>query len=128
MKSTLFPLLTAAYLTLGATTHAVDSYQVTGVIVELTDTKIIVVKGEQKERGGSDYVRLDGTITEVNAKDFKFDGVIEIQISYINGGKPCKRTGEMTFAITQKRKYWRLQQMDNPCDEAADYVDIYFRK
>jgi len=95
----------------------------------VTDKKgVLYLKGEQKERGGSDYVRLDGTITEVNAKDFKFDGVIEIQISYINGGKPCKRTGEMTFAITQKRKYWRLQQMDNPCDEAADYVDIYFRK
>jgi hypothetical protein len=33
----------------------------------------------------------------------------------------------MTFKITGKRKYWRMQQFDNPCDEAADYVDIYFR-
>ena len=89
---------------------------------------VLHLKGEQKQRNGSDYVRLDGIITEINAKDFTFDGEIEMQISHINGGAPCKRTGEMIFAITQKRKYWRLQQMDNPCDEAADYVDIYFRR
>lgn len=88
---------------------------------------VMRLKGEQKQRSGSDYVRLDGTITEINAKDFIFDGEIEMRVSHINGGEPCKRTGEMTFAITQKRRYWRLQQMDNPCDEATDYVDIYLR-
>jgi len=94
----------------------------------VTDKKgVLHLKGLQKARGGSDYVRLEGTITEINAKDFIFDGVIEMQINHINGGAPCKRTGEMTFAVTQKRKYWRLQQMNNPCDEATDYVDIYFR-
>lgn len=50
-----------------------------------------------------------------------------MQISHINGGEPCVREGEMTFAITRKRKYWRLQEMQNPCDTATDYVDIYFR-
>lgn len=87
---------------------------------------VYYLKGEQKQRG--DYLKVDGVITEVNAKNFKFDGVIEMQISHINGGAPCKREGEMTFAVTGKRKYWRLQEMDNPCDEATDYVDIYFRK
>ncbi len=88
---------------------------------------VYYIKGEQKQRGGSDYLKVDGMITEINAKKFKFDGVIETQISHINGGAPCRREGEMTFAVTGKRKYWRLQEMDNPCDGVTDYVDIYFR-
>ena len=60
-------------------------------------------------------------------KDFKFDGTVTMQISHINNGEPCERTGEMTFAITSKRKYWRMQEMKSPCDVTTDYVDIYFR-
>jgi hypothetical protein len=89
---------------------------------------VYYLKGAQKQRGGSDYLKVDGVITEINAKDFKFDGVIEMRISHINGGAPCKREGEMTFAVTGNRIYWRLQEMDNPCDGVTDYVDIYFRK
>ena len=88
---------------------------------------IIYLKGEQKQRKGTDYVKIDGVITEINAKDFKFDGTSITQISHINNGEPCTRTGEMTFKISGKRKYWRMQEIDNPCDTAADYVDIYFR-
>lgn len=89
---------------------------------------VYTVKGEQKGRGKStDFVRLDGVITSIDARQFKFDGRVIMQISHINGGKPCTREGEMTFKITGKRKYWRLQEMDNPCDTATDYVDIYFR-
>lgn len=85
------------------------------------------LKGKQKQSGGTDFVEVDGVITEINAKDFKFDGKITMQISHINGGEPCVREGEMTFVITGKRKYWRLQEMQNPCDTATDYVDIYLR-
>ena len=85
------------------------------------------IKGEQKGRGNTDFVKIDGTITSVDAKEFKFNGKIVTQISHIFGGKPCIREGEMTFRITGKRKYWRMQEIDNPCDQAADYVDIYFR-
>ena len=94
----------------------------------VTDKKgVLYLKGAQKGRGNTDYVKVDGVITEINAKEFKFDGTVEMQISHNNGGAPCKREGEMTFAITGKRKYWRLQEMTNPCDEVTDYVDIYFR-
>lgn len=88
---------------------------------------VYYLKGEQKEHGGSDYLKVDGVITEINAKDFKFDGTIETQIIHNNGGAPCKREGEMSFAVTGKRKYWRLQEMDNPCEGVTDYVDINFR-
>ena len=85
------------------------------------------LKGEQKKRGGTDFVKVDGKITEINAKDFKFDGRVITQVSHINNGEPCTREGEMTFKITGSRKYWRLADMTNPCDSVTDYVDIFFR-
>lgn len=85
------------------------------------------IKGEQKGRGNTDFVKIDGTITSIDAKEFKFSGKIVSQISHIFGGKPCMREGEITFKITGKRKYWRMMEMDNPCDGVTDYVDIYFR-
>lgn len=86
------------------------------------------IKGEQKGRGKStDLVRIDGTIISIDPKEFTFRGKIVTQVSHIYGGKPCVRDGEFTFKITGKRRYWRLQQMDNPCDPVTDYVDIYFR-
>lgn len=88
---------------------------------------VFYLKGEQKGRKSDDFVTVDGVITSIDAKEFKFDGKIVTQVSHIFGGKPCEREGEMTFRITGKRKYWRLQQIDNPCDGVADYVDIYFR-
>ena len=87
------------------------------------------ITGEQTGRGPSksDFVKLDGEITSIDEKEFGYRGKIITQVSHINGGKPCVRDGEFTFKITGKRRYWRLQQMDSPCDTATDYVDIYFR-
>jgi hypothetical protein len=87
----------------------------------------LFIKGEQRGRGNADFVTMDGVITRVDAKEFTFEGEILTRVSHINKGEPCKRTGEMTFRITGNRRYWRLLQMNNPCDEAADYVDIFFR-
>lgn len=86
------------------------------------------IKGEQRGRGPSkDFVKIDGAIISIDKNEFTFRGTIVTQVSHINGGKPCVREGEFTFKITGKRRYWRLQQMDNPCDPVTDYVDIYFR-
>jgi hypothetical protein len=35
------------------------------------------------------------------------------------------RDGSYEFRITGRRRYWRLQQMEQ-CDGLTDYVDIYF--
>lgn len=88
---------------------------------------VFYLNGRQKSRKDSDYVEVSGVITEINEKNFKFNGTVTMQISHINGGAPCERSGEMTFAITGTRKYWRLQEMKSPCDVTTDYVDIYFR-
>ncbi|MBC7900203.1 MAG: hypothetical protein H7070_09140 [Saprospiraceae bacterium] len=85
------------------------------------------IKGRQKGRANTDFVSIDGLITRIDAKEFTFEGKIVSQVSHINSGNPCERKGSFTFRITGKRKYWRLQQIDNPCDPVADYVDIYFR-
>ena len=85
------------------------------------------IKGEQRGRGNTDFVTIDGVITRVAAKDLTFVGDIDIRVSTNNNGDLCHRDGKMTFRITGSRKYWRLQQMKNPCEDIVDYVDIFFR-
>ncbi len=103
------------------------SWDYFGTATVTNKSGVFYLKGGQKQRKGTDYLKIDGVITQIDAKEFKFDGTIITQISHINNGESCTRTGEMTFRITGKRKYWRMQEIDNPCDTAADYVDIYFR-
>ena len=88
---------------------------------------IYSLKGEQRGRGSKDYLTIEGMIVSIDKNQFVLEGDIITQVSHINGGKPCKRHGDFTFKITGKRRYWRMQEMDNPCDQATDYVDIYFR-
>ena len=100
-----------------------------GTLIVTNDRGVYRLRGEQKGRGQSsgDYLRIEGLITSIDTKEFNFRGKVEMRISHINSGEPCVREGEFTFAITGKRRYWRMQEMDNPCDTATDYVDIYFR-
>lgn len=32
----------------------------------------------------------------------------------------------MNFTVAGQRRYWRMQEMNNPADNCCDYVDIYF--
>ncbi len=89
---------------------------------------VLYLKGEQKGRKTNDSLKINGVITEISRYEFKFEGFIITKVSYINDGNPCVREGEMTFAITGKRRYWRLQEMESPCGVETDYVDIYFRR
>ncbi len=94
----------------------------------VTDQKgKLIIRGIQRAKDSQDFVRIDGVITEVDAKEFRFNGVIETKVSHNNNGEICKREGGMTFKITQNRKYWRLQEMQSPCGIETDYVDIFFR-
>lgn len=99
--------------------------------VEITETKgVRAIKGEQRsqETGNTDYVTLEGYIAKIEENQFTFWGRIETKVSYLNEGKPCSRQGEFHFKATGKRKYFRLQEMENPCEgnNTVDYVDIYF--
>jgi hypothetical protein len=85
-------------------------------------TDLLRLHGGQSAAGGA--LTLDGVVTEIGADSFTFVGRIDIRDTP-DAGRACRREGEMTFAITQNRKYWRLQQME-VCDGLTDYVDIYF--
>ncbi len=106
------------------------SWDYFGTATVTNDRGVYRIKGEQKGRGrgNTDYVRIDGVVIHIAAKEFTFVGMIETRVSHINGGEPCVREGEMIFKVTGTRKYWRLQEMDNPCDGVVDYVDIFFRR
>jgi hypothetical protein len=98
--------------------------------VSITDRGgTLAIRGEQTGRNDSagDYVRIDGRIVAATGTGFTFEGDVLTRVSHIAGGAECRRHGTFHFATTLGRKYWRLQEMDNPCDNATDYVDIYFR-
>jgi hypothetical protein len=82
---------------------------------------------EGKQEKGNDLLTIDGKITQVDAKEFTFNGKIVTQVSHNNNGQPCIRDGRMIFKITNNRKYWRLQQMQSPCGIETDYVDIFMQ-
>ena len=86
----------------------------------------LLLKGEQRK--GEDYLTIQGTITEVLPRGFRFYGRVTMRVSHINKGQPCVRDGDLTFMASGARKFWRMREMNNPCDEAADYVDIYFKR
>ncbi|MFD0727653.1 hypothetical protein [Lysobacter brunescens] len=97
------------------------------VVEEAGDT--LPMRGEQRGSGenADDYVRIDGRIVAASRDGFVFEGEIFTRVHHIANGNECRRSGTFTFKATGKRRYWRLQEMDNPCDSATDYVDVYFR-
>ena len=97
------------------------------VVEDAGDT--LPMRGEQRGTGenADDYVRIDGRIVSASRDGFVFEGEILTRVHHIANGTECRRSGTFTFKATGKRRYWRLQEMDNPCDSATDYVDVYFR-
>ena len=104
------------------------SWEYFGLVNVTEKAGVLYLKGEQNSRENDDFVSIDGVITTVDAKSFTFEGTIITKVSHINSGEECIREGAATFAIKGNRKYWRLQEMDNPCEGVVDYVDIFFRK
>lgn len=84
---------------------------------------LIEILGSQAQRGGPGRLEIDGIVTRIDRDRFDFLGRIEI-IDSPEAGRNCLREGPATFAITQNRRYWRLQEME-VCDGLTDYVDIY---
>jgi acyl-CoA synthetase (AMP-forming)/AMP-acid ligase II len=85
----------------------------------------LYLKGQQTK--GEDYLKIDGEVVSIKAREFVFQGSVITRVSHNNNGKPCERYGKMLFKITQNRKYWRLQEMKSPCGTETDYVDIFMR-
>jgi len=82
------------------------------------------LSGLQAARGGAGRLELDGELVEIGARSFTFRGRIAITDTP-DPGRECVRDGTYEFRITGRRRYWRLQEMEQ-CDGLTDYVDIYF--
>jgi len=97
------------------------------VVKDLGDT--LSVEGEQLGQGenAGDYLRVSGRIVSASSDGFVFEGDIVVRVHHIADGADCKRSGTFTFKTKGGRKYWRMQDMTNPCDPVTDYVDVYFR-
>ncbi|WP_156503486.1 MULTISPECIES: hypothetical protein [Eikenella] len=74
------------------------------------------------------YVKLDGLIEIIDRRHFYFTGNVITRVSYLNNGQACERSGTFLFQAKDARRYWRMQPIGNPCDNAADYIDIYFKR
>ena len=85
---------------------------------------VLEINAEQALNG--DFVRLKGSIGIIGEGIFYVTGEVVTQVSHMNNGQPCARSGTFEFQATGKRKYWRMQQMQNPCDSGIDYIDIFF--
>lgn len=92
----------------------------------------VVTRGKQgleidaRQELDSDFVTLKGTIEIIDEKAFNFTGEVVTRVHHINNGIACKRDGTFEFRATGTRKYWRMQQMENPCDPVTDYIDVFF--
>jgi hypothetical protein len=84
----------------------------------------IRLSGGQRARSGPGRLELDGELVSIAADRFAFRGRILIADTP-DPGRDCLRDGTFEFRITGRRRYWRLQQMEQ-CDGLTDYVDIYF--
>lgn len=96
------------------------------VMLEKNPDGTLSCTGGQKSSTTDDYMKLDGVITVVNPLHLKFKGKIITCVSHINNGEPVVRDGEFNFTVAGQRRYWRMQEMNNPKDRCCDYVDIYF--
>jgi len=83
---------------------------------------LVHLRGSQSGDGGE--LRLDGDVLSIDAASFTFRGEISI-VGTPDAERNCLRDGTFEFRVTQRRRYWRLQQME-ACDGLTDYVDIYF--
>ena len=83
---------------------------------------LVHLRGSQSGDGGE--LRLDGDVLSIDTASFTFRGEISI-VGTPDADRNCLRDGTFEFRVTQRRRYWRLQQME-ACDGLTDYVDIYF--
>ena len=82
------------------------------------------LRGAQAESRGPGRVFLDGTITEIGADYFTFEGKIRIADTP-DKGRVCEKDKTWHFAVTQRRPYYRLREFEW-CDDLTDYIDLYF--
>lgn len=82
------------------------------------------MRGAQAEAGGPGRLLIDGRIGEIGRDYFTFIGTVRIADTP-DRGRRCEQNKTWRFAITQRRKYYRLREFEW-CDDLTDYVDLHF--
>ena len=85
---------------------------------------LVHLSGRQLQANSAGRLELDGDVLRIGPRSFTFRGRIAIE-NAPDPDRECIRDGEYEFRVTQRRRYWRLQQME-VCGGLTDYVDIYF--
>lgn len=102
------------------------SWDQPGEVVVMEKGGLMTLAGQQRDEKTGNYVTIEGTIESIDTRAFVLFGTIVTRVDHIARGEPCTRRGRFTFRISGKRKYWRMKEMTNPCDDVTDYVDIFF--
>ena len=92
----------------------------------------ILIEGYQEEnyQGHLNYMSIQGTIRIISPSELEFEGKIITKINYINSGALYERNGKFLLKARGSRKYWRMQNMEQPDGNSTvtDYIDIFFEK
>lgn len=83
------------------------------------------ISGNQSSRVNGDFLKIQGRISQIDARGFVLDGTVTTKVYHINQGREVVRQGPLRFQLYGNRRFWRLTQMRNPYG-TTDYVDIYF--
>ena len=85
---------------------------------------VLQLKGEQYSKDREEYLLMEGTITILDDRSFTFEGSLKLFTEGCCG--LLDRTVFYTFRKTGNRKYWRLKERNDLCDQytCAYYLDI----
>jgi hypothetical protein len=86
--------------------------------------KVLYIEGSHKSQTSPGIMTIKGNIVQVDKDRFLFNGRITITETP-DAGRKCVKDGISNFAVTQRRKYFRLREFEW-CDHLTDYIDIFF--
>jgi len=107
----------------GITLQWID-WNVRGSLFARMEGDLLRLAGVQNSADGAGKLSLNGSVAEIAAGYFTFDGTIRITDTP-DPGRVCEATKMWRFGITQNRPYYRLREFEW-CDDLTDYIDIYF--
>jgi len=86
---------------------------------------VLHIKGQQYSDDKEEYLLMEGTLTILDERNLRFDGILKLFTEGCCG--LLDRTVSYTFRKTGSRKYWRLKERNDLCDQytCAYYLDIF---
>jgi hypothetical protein len=88
---------------------------------------VVSISGKHVSDDGRETLLMEGQVVLNTPTAFIVLGTIDIDLKYYRdeGAAPCHREGAFTFRRTGDRKYWRLLEKSEHCDDGTDYIDIF---